>query len=113
MRTEGPFQQRGLARDVLTAGLDRLAAAGCERFKVNYESANRASSHLYLTTGSPARPPAAHGPEADTTERVPATVVVAIDPAIEDRLTARAPEQESEATGSPFRTARISRCPSP
>lgn len=51
MRTEGPFQQRGLARAVLTAGLNRLAAAGCERFKVNYVSANAASRHLYLTTG--------------------------------------------------------------
>lgn len=94
---------------MLTAGLDRLAAAGCERFKVNYESANRASPHLYLTTGFQHVHQAAHGPEADTTERVPATVVVVIDPAIEDRLTARAPEQESEAKGSPFRTARISR----
>lgn len=51
MRTEQPFQQRGLARAVLTAGLDRLAAAGCERFKVSYEPDNPASGHLYRTTG--------------------------------------------------------------
>ena len=51
MRTEGPFQQRGLARAVLTAGLDRLAAAGCDRFKVSYEPVNAASRRLYLTTG--------------------------------------------------------------
>jgi len=51
MRTEGPFQQRGLARAVLTAGLDRLAAAGCDRFKIIYQSDNPASRHLYLTTG--------------------------------------------------------------
>jgi GNAT superfamily N-acetyltransferase len=51
MRTEDPFQRRGLARAVLTAGLDRLAAAGCERLKVSYEPDNAASRHLYLTTG--------------------------------------------------------------
>ena len=51
MRTEEPFQRRGLARAVLTAGLDRLAAAGCERLKVSYEPDNPASRHLYLSTG--------------------------------------------------------------
>jgi ribosomal protein S18 acetylase RimI-like enzyme len=51
IRTEDAFQQRGLARAVLTAGLDRLAAAGCKRFKVSYEPDNAASRHLYLSTG--------------------------------------------------------------
>jgi hypothetical protein len=51
MRTEGSFQRRGLARAVLTAGLDGLAAAGCERFKVSYEPDNAAARHLYLTAG--------------------------------------------------------------
>jgi ribosomal protein S18 acetylase RimI-like enzyme len=51
MRTEDAFQRRGLARAVLTAGLERLAAAGCERFKVSYEPGNTAARRLYLTTG--------------------------------------------------------------
>ncbi|MGH9187222.1 MAG: GNAT family N-acetyltransferase [Acidimicrobiales bacterium] len=51
MRTEEPFQQRGLGRAVLTAGLDRLAAAGCERFKVSYLPDNDAARHLYLGAG--------------------------------------------------------------
>jgi GNAT superfamily N-acetyltransferase len=51
MRTEEPFQRRGLGRAVLTAGIDRLAAAGCERFKISYEPGNAAARHLYLSTG--------------------------------------------------------------
>jgi hypothetical protein len=69
MRTEGPFQRRGLARAVLTAGLDHIAAAGCERFKVNYEPENAAARHTSTSRrGSATRRPAAHGPEADATE---------------------------------------------
>jgi GNAT superfamily N-acetyltransferase len=51
MRTEEPFQQRGLARAVLTAGLDRLATAGCRRLKVSYMTGNAAAEHLYLSSG--------------------------------------------------------------
>jgi predicted N-acetyltransferase YhbS len=49
MRTEDAFQHRGLARHVLTSGLDRLARAGCTRFKVGYSGP--AGHHLYLSTG--------------------------------------------------------------
>jgi GNAT superfamily N-acetyltransferase len=51
MRTEERFQRRGLARAVLTAGLDRLAAAGCERMKISFESDNAVARHVYLTSG--------------------------------------------------------------
>lgn len=51
MRTEDHHQQRGLARHVLAAGIDRLAAAGAARVKICFEPANPASSHLYLSTG--------------------------------------------------------------
>jgi RimJ/RimL family protein N-acetyltransferase len=51
MRTEDDHQQRGLARHILTAGLDRLAAAGADRIKICYEPDNPASSHLYLSVG--------------------------------------------------------------
>ncbi len=45
MRTEQRYWRNGLARHVLTAGLDRLAARGCTRFKVS-------SGHpLYLGAG--------------------------------------------------------------
>lgn len=51
MRTEDAHQRRGLARHVLTSGLDRLAAAGAERIKICFEPGNPASSHLYLDAG--------------------------------------------------------------
>ena len=51
MRTEDVYQGRGLARHVLTAGLDRLAADGCETFMVSYLQNNPVSQHLYLSTG--------------------------------------------------------------
>ncbi|NNE95249.1 MAG: GNAT family N-acetyltransferase [Acidimicrobiales bacterium] len=51
MRTEEDHQQRGLARHILTAGLDRLAEAGAERIKICYEPDNQAAKHLYLSTG--------------------------------------------------------------
>lgn len=51
MRTEDDHQRRGLARHVLTAGIDRLAAAGAERIKICYEPGNPASEHLYLDVG--------------------------------------------------------------
>lgn len=51
MRTEDEHQRRGLARHVLTAGLDRLAAAGATRVKICFEADNAASSHLYPSVG--------------------------------------------------------------
>jgi GNAT superfamily N-acetyltransferase len=51
MRTEDAYQGRGLARHVLTEGLDRLAAAGCETLMVTYLANNPVSQHLYLSTG--------------------------------------------------------------
>jgi predicted N-acetyltransferase YhbS len=51
MRTEEDHQQRGLARHILTAGIDLLAAAGAERIKICYELDNPASKSLYLSAG--------------------------------------------------------------
>jgi RimJ/RimL family protein N-acetyltransferase len=51
MRTEDVHQQRGLARHILTAGLDLLAEAGAERIKICYEPDNPASGHLYRSVG--------------------------------------------------------------
>ena len=51
MRTEDAYQGRGLARHILTEGLDRLAAAGCARLMVTYLANNPVSQHLYLSTG--------------------------------------------------------------
>jgi RimJ/RimL family protein N-acetyltransferase len=51
MRTEDAHQRRGLARHVLTAGVDRLVRAGATRIKICYEPANPASGHLYRSAG--------------------------------------------------------------
>ncbi len=51
MRTLDDHQQRGLARHVLTAGIDRLAAAGARRISIGYEPENPASGHLYRSAG--------------------------------------------------------------
>lgn len=51
MRTEDDHQRRGLARHILTTGIDLLAKAGAERIKICYEPNNPASSHLYLSVG--------------------------------------------------------------
>lgn len=51
MRTEVAHQRRGLARHVLTAGIDLLANAGAERIKICFEPSNPASSALYLSVG--------------------------------------------------------------
>lgn len=51
MRTQDDHQRRGLARHILTAGVDLLAKAGAERIKIGYEPDNPASSHLYLSVG--------------------------------------------------------------
>jgi GNAT superfamily N-acetyltransferase len=51
MRTEDDHQRRGLARHVLTTGIDLLAEAGAVRIKICFEPDNPASSHLYLSVG--------------------------------------------------------------
>ena len=51
MRTEDEHQQRGLARHVLTSGVDRLAQAGATRIKICFEPDNAAAKHLYLSAG--------------------------------------------------------------
>jgi ribosomal protein S18 acetylase RimI-like enzyme len=51
MRTDDAHQRRGLARHVLTAGIDRLAAAGAERISIAWEPDNPASGHLYRSVG--------------------------------------------------------------
>ena len=51
MRTEDAHQGRGLARHVLTSGIDLLAAAGAERIKICFEVDNPASRGLYLSVG--------------------------------------------------------------
>ncbi|MEM9563944.1 MAG: GNAT family N-acetyltransferase [Actinomycetota bacterium] len=50
MRTEEAHQRRGLARHVLTAGVNRLARAGAERIKICYELGAPAAD-LYLGVG--------------------------------------------------------------
>ena len=49
MRVEDEFQRRGLARAMLTAGLDRLASRGARRLKVSY--ATDAARSLYVGAG--------------------------------------------------------------
>ncbi len=51
MRTEDEHQRRGLARHVLTAGVDRLARAGADRIKICYELENPPARDLYLDAG--------------------------------------------------------------
>ena len=51
MRTEDAHQKRGLARHILTAGIDRLVQAGAERISIGYEPDNPASGHLYRSVG--------------------------------------------------------------
>ena len=49
MRVEDAYQRRGLARAMLTAGLDRLAKRGARRLKVGY--ATDAARRLYVGAG--------------------------------------------------------------
>ena len=51
MRTEDDHQRQGLARHVLTTGVDRLVEAGAARIKICYEPDNPASGHLYRSVG--------------------------------------------------------------
>lgn len=49
MRVEDEYQRRGLARMLLTNGLDRLACKGARRLKVGFET--DAARTLYLDAG--------------------------------------------------------------
>jgi RimJ/RimL family protein N-acetyltransferase len=51
MRTEERYWRRGLARHVLTVGVNRLVSLGATRAKVSYESDNPAAERLYLSCG--------------------------------------------------------------
>jgi GNAT superfamily N-acetyltransferase len=51
MRTEDDHQRRGLARHLLTAGIDLLAEAGAARIKIVFRLDNPASKGLYLSVG--------------------------------------------------------------
>ncbi len=51
MRVEDPYRRLGLARHLLTAGIERLAAHGCTRLKVSYWDENPAARNLYLGAG--------------------------------------------------------------
>ena len=51
MRTMDDHQRRGLARHLLTTGMELLSAAGAERIKICFELSNPASSRLYPSVG--------------------------------------------------------------
>jgi GNAT superfamily N-acetyltransferase len=51
MRTEDDHQRRGLARHLLTAGIDLLAKAGAVRIKIVFRPDNPAARGLYLSVG--------------------------------------------------------------
>ncbi|MGF1667093.1 MAG: GNAT family N-acetyltransferase [Acidimicrobiia bacterium] len=51
MRTLDDHQRRGLARHLLTAGVDLLAEVGAERISIAYHPDNPASGHLYRSVG--------------------------------------------------------------
>ncbi|MGA9594603.1 MAG: GNAT family N-acetyltransferase [Acidimicrobiia bacterium] len=51
MRTEDDHQRRGLARHVLTTGINLLADAGADHIKIAWDPDNPASSTLYTSVG--------------------------------------------------------------
>ncbi len=51
MRTEEPFQGRGVGKALLAAGLERLARRGCSRLKVSYIAGNEPARRLYVGSG--------------------------------------------------------------
>ncbi len=51
MRTLDDHQRRGLARHILTTGIDLLAREGAERISIGYEPDNPASGTLYRSVG--------------------------------------------------------------
>jgi RimJ/RimL family protein N-acetyltransferase len=51
MRTADEHQRRGLARHILTVGIDRLAELGATRISIGWEPDNPASGPLYRSVG--------------------------------------------------------------
>jgi GNAT superfamily N-acetyltransferase len=51
MRTEDPYQGRGVGRGLLAEGLTRLSAAGCRRLKVGHLVGNEVARRLYEGAG--------------------------------------------------------------
>jgi predicted N-acetyltransferase YhbS len=51
IRTEQPYQGKGLARHIVTTGIHELAAAGSARIKVSYDADNPPAVSLYLGVG--------------------------------------------------------------
>lgn len=51
MRTEDVHQSRGLARHILTAGMNALVRAGSERVKISWDPSNSPAAQLYLSAG--------------------------------------------------------------
>jgi len=51
MRTHDDHQRKGLARHILTSGINRLATLGAQRIAIAYEPDNPASGTLYLSVG--------------------------------------------------------------
>lgn len=51
MRTEEAHQRRGLARHLLTSGIERLTRTGATRIKVAFEPGNPAAERLYMSCG--------------------------------------------------------------
>jgi GNAT superfamily N-acetyltransferase len=51
MRTERPWQRRGLAAALIAEQARRLAELGIQRLEVNYAIGNAAAERLYATAG--------------------------------------------------------------
>lgn len=51
MRVDDDHQQRGIARHLLTSGVQRLVHAGAKRVKIGFEPGNEAARRLYLGSG--------------------------------------------------------------
>jgi len=73
MRTLDGHQQRGLARHILTAGINRLVEAGAERVSIGWEPVNPASGPLYPASDSnpTVRPTHSQARQAHSHRRVP------------------------------------------
>jgi GNAT superfamily N-acetyltransferase len=48
---EDAYERMGIARHVLTSGLDLVAKRGCTCLKIVYENANEVSTHIYRSSG--------------------------------------------------------------
>ena len=92
MRTEDRHQRLGLARHVLTAGIDRLANAGAQRISIAWEPDNPASGHLYRSVGFE---PIVHTELFNGPTR-PATPAPPASPPPPDRSPDRSPDEPPE-----------------